>query len=121
MATLIETAKRARQLARAIASDLTLYHEAKILEGIANDSLFDVMRDEIEEGRELFKSRVTAGDLRPEHLRPRPGGRAREVQGAREVEDLVAGWFAEPEGRRRRGGRRVAARRAPTAAPRSRR
>lgn len=59
MATLIETAKRARQLARAIASDLTLYHEAKIMEGIANDSLFEAMHDEIEEGRDLFKSRVT--------------------------------------------------------------
>ena len=58
MATLIDNAKRARQLARAIASDLTLYHEAKILEGIASDTLFDVMSDEIEEGRELFKSRV---------------------------------------------------------------
>lgn len=58
MATLIDNAKRARQLARAIASDLTLYHEAKILEGIANDTLFDVMAEEIEEGRELFKSRV---------------------------------------------------------------
>jgi hypothetical protein len=59
MATLIDNAKRARQLARAIASDLTLYHEAKILEGIANDTLFDSMADEITEGRELFKSRVT--------------------------------------------------------------
>ena len=59
MATLIETAKRARQLARAIASDLTLYHEAKIMDGIANDTLFEAMHDEIEEGRELFKSRVT--------------------------------------------------------------
>ncbi len=59
MASLIDKSKRARQLARAIASDLTLYHEAKILEGIANDSLFDVMSEEIEEGRELFKSRVT--------------------------------------------------------------
>jgi hypothetical protein len=59
MATLIDNPKRARQLARAIASDLTLYHEAKILEGIANDTLFDVMSGEIEEGRELFKSRVT--------------------------------------------------------------
>jgi hypothetical protein len=59
MATLIDNAKRARQLARAIASDLTLYHEAKILDGIANDTLFDVMSDEVEEGRELFKSRVT--------------------------------------------------------------
>ena len=34
MATLIDNPKRARQLARAIASDLTLYHEPKILEGI---------------------------------------------------------------------------------------
>ncbi len=59
MANTIDNPKRARQLARAIASDLTLYHEAKILEGIENDSLFDVMSEEIEEGRELFKSRVT--------------------------------------------------------------
>jgi hypothetical protein len=59
MATLIDNAKRARQLARAIASDLTLYHEAKILEGIASDNLFDVMAEEIQEGRDLFKSRVT--------------------------------------------------------------
>ena len=58
MASLINTEKRARQLARAIASDLTLYHEAKILDGIANDNLFEVMDDEIREGRELFKSRV---------------------------------------------------------------
>jgi hypothetical protein len=59
MATLIDNPKRARQLARAIASDLTLYHEPKILEGIANDSLFEAMADEINEGRELFKSRVS--------------------------------------------------------------
>jgi hypothetical protein len=58
VATLIDNPQRARQLARAIASDLTLYHEAKILDGITNDSLFDVMREEIEEGRALFKSRV---------------------------------------------------------------
>jgi hypothetical protein len=60
MATLIDNPQRARQLARAIASDLTLYHEAKILDGITNDTLFDVMREEIEEGRALFKSRVTS-------------------------------------------------------------
>lgn len=60
MANTIDNPKRARQLARAIASDLTLYHEAKILEGIENDSLFEVMAEEIEEGRDLFKSRVTS-------------------------------------------------------------
>jgi hypothetical protein len=56
---LIDKPERARQLARAIASDLSLYHEKKIVEGIERDTLFDVMRDEIEEGRALFKSRVT--------------------------------------------------------------
>ena len=56
---LIDKPERARQLARAIASDLTLYHEAKILDGLERDALFDVMRDEIEEGRTLYKSRVT--------------------------------------------------------------
>ena len=55
----IDKPERARQLARAIASDLSLYHEDKIVEGIENDTLFDVMRGEIEEGRDLFRSRVT--------------------------------------------------------------
>jgi hypothetical protein len=55
----IDKPERARQLARAIASDLSLYHEDKIVEGIQNDSLFDTMAEEIQEGRELFKSRVT--------------------------------------------------------------
>jgi hypothetical protein len=55
---LIDKLERARQLARAIASDLTLYHEAKVVEGIQKDTLFDVMKGEIEEGRALFKSRV---------------------------------------------------------------
>lgn len=56
---LIDKPERARQLARAIASDLTLYHEAKILEGLAKDTLFEVMHGEIEEGRALYKSRVS--------------------------------------------------------------
>ena len=56
---LIDRLERARQLARAIASDLTLYHEQKIIQGIEDDDLFEVMNDEIEEGRTLFKSRVT--------------------------------------------------------------
>jgi hypothetical protein len=56
---LIDKVERARQLARAIASDLTLYHEQKIIQGIEDDDLFEVMTGEIEEGRALFKSRVT--------------------------------------------------------------
>ncbi|MDP3232625.1 MAG: hypothetical protein Q8N26_07600 [Myxococcales bacterium] len=48
------------RLARAIASDISLYNEAKIIQGIEQDRLFDVLRDEIEEGRELFKTRVSS-------------------------------------------------------------
>lgn len=55
---LIDKPDRARQLARAIASDLTLYHEKEIIEGIENDTLFSVMHPHIEEGRALFKTRV---------------------------------------------------------------
>jgi hypothetical protein len=55
----IDKPERARQLARAIASDLSLYNEEKIKQGIENDSLFDILSDEIQEGRVLFKSRVT--------------------------------------------------------------
>jgi hypothetical protein len=57
---LIETEEAARRLARAIASDLSLYNEEKIVEGVTHDNLFDVLSDEIEEGRALFKSRVAA-------------------------------------------------------------
>ena len=55
---LIETEEAARRLARAIASDLSLYNEDKIVTGITNDNLFEVLEDELEEGRALFKSRV---------------------------------------------------------------
>jgi len=55
---LIETEEAARRLARAIASDLSLYNEEKITEGITSDNLFEVLSEEIEEGRALYKSRV---------------------------------------------------------------
>lgn len=56
---LIETEEAARRLARAIASDLSLYNEEKIVRGIAHDSLFEELEEEIEEGRALYKSRVS--------------------------------------------------------------
>lgn len=56
---LITTPEAATRLARAIASDLSLYNEEKIIEGIESDNIFDVLADEIEEGRQLYKSRVS--------------------------------------------------------------
>lgn len=56
---LIDAPEAARRLARAIASDLSLYNEEKITKGIENDTLFAEIDEEIEEGRALYKSRVS--------------------------------------------------------------
>lgn len=56
---LIETPEQANRLARAICSDVSLYNEEKVVRGIVEDSFFDTMREELEEGRELYRSRVT--------------------------------------------------------------
>jgi spore germination protein GerM len=55
---LIEEPEKAMRLARAIASDISLYNEEKIRTGIENDTFFDAIAGELEEGRELYKSRV---------------------------------------------------------------
>jgi len=62
MAQLIDTPDRALRLARTIASDISLYNEEKIVRGLTEDKLFTELRDEIEEGRELYRTRV-APDL----------------------------------------------------------
>ena len=54
-----EERAKAMRLARAIASDISLYNEEKIIKGIMADNLFEAIRDEIEEGRALYKSRVS--------------------------------------------------------------
>lgn len=56
---LIDTEAAARRLARTMASDLLLYNEPKVVEGITNDSLYEVMAAEFEFGRADFKKRVT--------------------------------------------------------------
>jgi len=58
MPALIETPEAANRLARAIASDLSLYNEAKIKEGIENDTFFSILQEEIAEGRAHYESRV---------------------------------------------------------------
>jgi len=55
----IEEPDKAMRLARAIASDISLYNEEKIKEGIENDTFFDSVAAELEEGRELYRSRIS--------------------------------------------------------------
>ena len=56
---IIDNDQRAQQLARAIASDIQLYNKAKIESGLTGDQFFEVLSEEITEGRDLFRSRVT--------------------------------------------------------------
>ena len=58
MADIITDPDRARRKARAIVSDILVYNEDQVKEGIENDSLFDVLQEQIEEGRELYNSLV---------------------------------------------------------------
>ena len=53
--------EKAVRLARAIASDISLYNEERIAEAISNDTFFEAMADELEEGRSLYMSRVDPG------------------------------------------------------------
>lgn len=50
--------EKAVRLARAIASDISLYNEEKIVEAIENDTFFEALAGELEEGRALYVSRV---------------------------------------------------------------
>lgn len=54
-----EEKSKAIRLARAIASDISLYNEEKINKGIEEDNLFEVLEEDLEEGRELYRSRVS--------------------------------------------------------------
>ena len=57
--SVIDSPEKAMRLARAIASDISLYNEEKVKDDIENDTFFDAVAGELEEGRELYKSRVT--------------------------------------------------------------
>jgi len=56
---LIEAPEQAIRLARAICSDVSLYNEEKIVRSLEQDTFFDALREELEEGRELYRSRVS--------------------------------------------------------------
>jgi hypothetical protein len=55
---LIDNPDQARRLARAILSDVAIYNRDKVEEGIRNDTIFEVLTDQLEEGRQHFNSRV---------------------------------------------------------------
>ena len=58
---LITAPEKALRLARAIASDISLYNEERIDESIVNDTFFESLADELDEGRQLYKRRIEPG------------------------------------------------------------
>ena len=56
----IDTHEGAMHLARAIAGDIALYNEDKVIRGIEKDQLFELLEDELNEGFELYQSRVSS-------------------------------------------------------------
>ncbi len=59
MATITDP-EAAKRLARAIASDIALYNDQKVKQGVEGDSFFDLMAKEIEEGRQHYNLKVDA-------------------------------------------------------------
>ncbi len=59
MARVVDNPQIAFRLARAIVSDIALYNQGKVKEGIENDNIFDLLADELQEGREHFLTRVS--------------------------------------------------------------
>lgn len=57
--SLIDNRDQARRLARAIVSDVALYNREKVEQGIKEDNIFEILQEQLTEGREHFESRVT--------------------------------------------------------------
>jgi hypothetical protein len=57
--SLMENPDQVKRLARAIMSDVAIYNREKVEEGIKNDNIFELLAEEIAEGRQHFNSRVS--------------------------------------------------------------
>lgn len=53
-----EEYQKANRLARAIASDISIYYGEKIQSGLENDNLFEEIAGELQEGINLFQQKV---------------------------------------------------------------
>jgi len=52
--------EKAQRLARIIVSDIALYNQEKVESGVRDGNFYELLKDEIDEGRRLYKSRVAS-------------------------------------------------------------
>lgn len=66
---LIDDVAKAKRLARAITSDIALYNADKVDAALRDDTFFDAMALEFDEGRKLYQSRLAPTlDARGHHF-----------------------------------------------------
>jgi predicted Zn finger-like uncharacterized protein len=56
-----EAIEKARRFARIIVSDIALYNQELVIEGIRKGTFFELLKNDVVEGRELYEKRVPAG------------------------------------------------------------
>ncbi len=55
-----EAEEKARRFARIIVSDIALYNQDAVVEGLRNGTFYDLLQNDVTEGRELYERRVPA-------------------------------------------------------------
>lgn len=56
-----EEVEKARRFARIIVSDIALYNQEAVDQGIGNGTFYEALRDDIAEGRQVYEARVPRG------------------------------------------------------------
>ena len=52
--------EKARRFARIIVSDIALYNQEAVIEGLKNGTFYELLKNDVEEGRDLYEGRVPA-------------------------------------------------------------
>jgi hypothetical protein len=55
-----EAEEKARRFARIIVSDIALYNQEAVMEGLRNGTFYELLKNDVTEGRELYEKRVPA-------------------------------------------------------------
>ena len=55
-----EAVEKARRFARIIVSDVALYNQDAVIEGLKNGTFYELLKNDVDEGRELYEKRVPA-------------------------------------------------------------
>lgn len=55
-----EAVEKAKRLARIIVSDIALYNPETVVEGIQHGTFFELLKNDVDEGRELYERRVSS-------------------------------------------------------------